>query len=268
MELKNSGFIAKPILPEHYVFGGDYMPYVIHREDGNWFASRPGKEYQRLNGCETFNCTGFNTLAQIECYMKEVFGIIVNYSDRWLGIVAGTTPPGNDPQNVYEAIRKYGLIPEEMLPFSSDITTVEEYYSFKGADEVACYRAGREWLAKYEFLHEWVVTEGQTKEEKLHNINVALKSSPLSLAVYAWHEDERGVYVKMGPENHWTFLWGQEMYGKVEDSYDPTLKDIDQDINYCKRIYIAERKQVEQPVDKPSWWSVIIGWLKKLFRLS
>lgn len=244
------------------------MSFIEYLPFGDWFNSLPGKELQ-LKGFETFNCTSFNTLAQVECYFKQVYGVNVNFSDRWLGIVAGTTSRGNDPQKVYEAIRKYGLIPDEMLPFSDDITSLADYYSFKGADKDACYREGEKWLKLWDFQHEWVVTEGLTEEEKEKNMRVALKSSPLCIGVYAWYADQRGVYVKMADENHWTFAYALDDitgFKKVDDSYDPTFKNVDQVGDFCKRIYIGKRAVV--PLKKKPWIIVLIEYLLSKVKLK
>lgn len=257
----NYGYIQPKIKKEDYILGASPVPFIVVRNDGNWFGTRPKKELQNIN-FETYNCTSFNTLAQIEAYMKEVFKEDVEYSDRWLGIIAGTRPPGNSPELVYDAIRRYGLIPEAMLPWSEDLANVDEYYSFKGADREACYKAGREWLEKYEFFHEWIATEGNTREEKIHNMKTALKSSPLTREVFAWAQDDRGIYVKLGSANHWTFVYAHDLYDKVEDSYDPTLKDVDQDFDFCKRIYI--RKRVT-PVKK-NFWEMILAIITKIFQ--
>ena len=140
-QLKNNGFIPPVIDKTHYVFGSNQMSFKVIQPDGDWSNVIPEEEKQYVLNFDTFNCVSFNTLNQIEMYMNKVFNEKINYSDRWLGIIAGTNPErgGNDPQTVYEAIRKYGLIPEEMLPFSEDLKTVEEYYSFKGADSDKCY---------------------------------------------------------------------------------------------------------------------------------
>ena len=47
---------------------------------------------------ETFNCVSFGTLSAIETLMFRLFGEKVNYSDRWIGIMAGTNAGtnGND----------------------------------------------------------------------------------------------------------------------------------------------------------------------------
>jgi len=256
--MKYTGFITPKIEKEHYVLGGLNVPFNILKEDGDWRSDRrPVKEIQKGIGFDTFNCTGFNTLNQIEQYMYVRYGIEVNYSDRWLGIIAGTTPPGNDPHVVYEAIRKYGLVEESMLPFTEDITTVEEYYSFKGGCESDCYRAGREWLEKYDFKHEWVFNPDSNipLDEKINNIKSALKVSPLGIAVYAWHDDDRGVYVRYGDDCHWTSADALIDYLKVYDSYDPVEKDVEQELYYAKRIDISLKE-----VKKKTLWEIIRDW--------
>lgn len=261
-----TGFIKPTITKEHYVLGGSPMPFIVHKEDANWTKDLPEKEIQTNRFIDTSNCTAEGTTNQIEIYMREVFGLDVNYSARWVGIIAGTRPPGNDPQRVYEAIREYGLIPEEMLPFDDSITTIEEYYSFKGADEAACYAAAAEWKKKYDFYHEWAFGDGYSIEERINNMKMSLKTSPLCIAVYAWAIDERGVYVKLGDENHWTCCPNFEELQKVFDTYDPVDKTIDQEINFCKRIYIKERAQdIAAPTDTKNWFIIIINFLKYLF---
>jgi hypothetical protein len=244
--MKNYGLILKPISDDKkaFILGSSSMPFTIRQADGNWKQYLP--EAERQSGMnDTFNCTGFGTLTQIEVFMKAVFGEDVNYSDRALGIFAGTWPPGNDPQKVYEAIRKNGLVPESMLPFID--APADEYYSFKGADEAACRKAGEEWKEKYEFLHEWVFGDGLTWEERKQNMRVAIKSSPLALAVYAWKKNTKDIYVSKGVENHWVMCYSVDDLERVFDSYEPFLKDVDQIISYCKRIEIKKR------VNKDKW---------------
>lgn len=260
----NYGFIKPKIDSTHYVLGGSPVPMKVIQEDGNWETAMVQKDIQRLS-FDTYNCTSFGTLKQIQTYLSCVFGDYTNYSDRWVGIIAGTKPPGNDPQKVYEAIRKYGLIPEEMLPFSEDLTSVEEYYSFKGADKEACYAEGLKWLEKYTLLHEWVFSPDQPLDEKINNMKVALKYSPLCLAVYAWAQDEKGVYIRLGDDTHWTFMYSYDDLERIMDSYEPLLKGADQEIFYCKRIHIEIKKP--SVTIKLTLWQKILNWLSKQFNL-
>tara|TARA_R110000868_G_scaffold75379_4_gene217565 strand:+ start:157 stop:987 length:831 start_codon:yes stop_codon:yes gene_type:complete len=243
----NYGFIKPTIEAKQYVLGNVNVPFKVLKEDGDWRDNmRPVKEIQFNDKFDTYNCTSYNTLNQIEQYMYVAFKETVNYSDRWLGIIAGTKPPGNDPHIVYEAIRKYGLIPEDMLPYSDDLTSVDEYYSFKGADMEACYAEGRKWLEKYDFMHEWCFDpQGNIpNDEKVNNIKASLKASPVSFAVFAWVEDSRGVYIRLGGDVHWTSCMCYDDLQRVFDSYDPVEKPVDQEIFYAKRIHI-EKKTME-----------------------
>jgi hypothetical protein len=265
----NYGFKPPVIDNEHYVLGQGNVPFQVLQKNGDWTDSLPVIEKQATPFFDTYNCTGFGATNQIEMYMFKRYGSTVNYSDRWVGIIAGTDPKtgGNDPQTVYEAIRKYGLIPEEMLPFNDSITSAEDFFSFKGADREACYRAGREWLSKYDFKHEWVFRPDSslTDEEKYHNMKVALKYSPLGVAVYAWQPDGRGVYIDFSSPNHWTSEYSFTDFQKYFDSYEPYTKIGEQKVIYCKRINIELRKTVASTTDIGS---IILKWLKKLFRIK
>lgn len=247
MNKEYKGFIAPEITPDQYIFGAGNVGLQVVQEDGNWGPLLPIEEVQNIRDIETYNCTAFGTTNAVELLLYKLTGKRLNYSDRWVGIIAGTQAPGNDPHKVAEAIRKYGLIPEEMLPFADDIKTIDEYYSFKGADKEACYRAGREWLATYEFKHEWTFTPGQPILEQLNNMKLALKGSPQCVAVYAWASTEKDVYYKNGQENHWTTIYNIEDYMKVFDSYKPFKKDLEHNLLYCKR-YSITLKTAEDPV--------------------
>ena len=253
-KIKNYGFVAPVITQDNYVFGGGNVPEIVIRENGDW-TDLPDKEIQHKD-FDTYNCTGFNTLAQIEKLEYILTGEKVNYSDRFLGIVAGTRPPGNDPNTVAEAIRKYGCIPESMLPFSNDLKNTDEYYSFKGADEKVCREAGKKWLEKFTFLHEWVFSEGDSNTIKKDKLLKALKMSPLGVGVYAW-EKKGNRYVDDGKQpNHWTGNVKGVLNDKwiANDTYidndGDTLKDLAWDFRftYPKRYYLELRKVTEKKI--------------------
>lgn len=275
-ELTRSGFVEPVITPEQYVLGAGQVPLSPLKMDSDWSDVKHVKEYQNKPSFDTFNCTGFNALNHTEHYELVAFGELKNYSDRWLGIIAGTRPPGNDPQTVYEAIRKYGLIPEEMLPFTDDIKNVDEYYSFKGGNMEKCYAEGRRWLEKYDFKHEWVFDRNDSLSTKISNMQYALKYSPLAIAVYAWATDDKGVYVRRGVDVHWTSMYALKDYMKIFDSYDPIEKDVEQEIYYCKRIHMEKKpiiikttlreKVLSMWASIKTWWNrekLVYRWFKK-----
>lgn len=264
------GFIAPVIDKTHWFLGSSPIPFKELQSDSNWELDLPIIEKQNIRNIETFNCTGFNTLNAIEILMLKLYGERPNYSDRWLGIIAGTKEPGNDPQVVSEAIRKYGLIPESMLPFSDDIKNVDEYYSFKGLTQAeidACYAEGEKWKATYVFLHDWVFSPGQPILEQKNNIKIALKTSPLCIAVYAWASDARDVYISMGQENHWTCVYNEDDFLRVFDSYEPFKKMVEQNLMYCKRYYIALKDPIS-PEQAKGFWDIVADLWKKIFNIQ
>lgn len=256
MEQKNKyGFIAPKIEKENYIFGDANVPQVVLQENSDWTDFLPEKEKQSIN-FETFNCVSFGTLSAIEAIIFRLYKEKVNYSDRFVGIMAGTKEGGNDPHTVAEAIRKYGLIPEKMLPFSDDLKNISEYYSFKGADKEKCLQAGQSWLAKYDFKHEYVFSPSEPIEEKIKKIILTLKFSILGVSVDAWNMDERGVYIKIGQENHWTLAYNQKQFTGVFDTYEPFLKQAEQNFSYVKRFYIKKKIKEEPtfyPVKETNW---------------
>ena len=249
------GYIPDIIHPDDYVFGGRQiagLPLVL---DGQWDEFLPTDEYQNINNVETQNCTSFGTLNALEILINKVFKIKANYSDRFLGIVAGTNPSGNSPHKVAETIRKYGNINEELLPFNSTITEWKKYYSpFPMTDKFL--KEAKKWLSKYDFKHEWVANNSK-------DLKNALCFSPLGVSVYAW-EQKGGYYVKPegATDNHWVILYGFEdgKYWQIFDSYDNTKKQLDWNFKFglVKRYSIS-------PMLKKNFLKVIHSFFLSLF---
>ena len=259
-------FVGSLVIPEqtadNYVLGGGNIPDLVIMPDGDWTKVPIEKEEQNKK-FETWNCTSFNTLSQIEKMEYVITGKVVNYSDRWLGIMAGTRPPGNDPHRVCEAIRNHGLIPEEMLPWSDDLQNVDEYYSWKGGDREACVKAGQEWLKKWEFLHEWLFDFNAPLDVKLSRLSWSLLRCPPSMSVTAW-ELKDGLYVDSGGvNNHWTCKDGEliNVHHKCRDSYLVDGSDLKL-IAWKHNIYMAKRYYM-----KPKERVVAINWIQKLLNM-
>lgn len=233
------GFVRPSITPDNHVLGDASAPFPRIAPGRAWAPVAGERQDLKF---ETWNCTAFGATDQIEMYMRQVFGADVNYSDRWVGIISGTKEGGNDPQVVYEAIRKNGLVLESSLPWSGDLSGVEEYYSFKGADEAELRAEGLRWLAEFDFAHKWAFREGDPWERRMAAMEDGLEMSPLAIAVYAWEEDASGRYVADGQENHWSSAYAMD--GEVIkdlDSYDPFLKDVLQRPSFCKVIRISRK---------------------------
>ncbi len=234
----NHGYIKDERKPEDYIFGASSLSQEILQEDGQWDKFLPPDDFQCERGVETYNCSGYGTAACLEILMRRLFNAPASYSERYIGICAGTNPEkgGNSPQTVIETIRKKcGVIPDEMLPFAESIKSVEEYYTPKpmSADLL---NMGITWLKKYKVSHEWV------KNGDPESMKQALKLSPLGAAVYAWRIGPNGYYIRGGEDTHWICIYGyvDGQYWKCFDSYDQTHKKLDWNFGFSsvKRYHI------------------------------
>ena len=242
--LKQYGFIEPTILKEDYVFGSN-LPLEVINPSGNWEEWLPVFEHQAIN-YETWGCTIYSTLNQVETYFKKVFGFEPNYAERFNYNLVGITPPGASPSLAYESIRKQGVIDEPLLPRPN---TLEEFLQPKPMLS-GFLKKGLEFLDKYEFKHEWVDSPNPD------TIKEALKYSPISVSVTAWIQ-ENGLYVDRGmPNSHWTMAFKVED-GKIHifDSYDSSIKILhpDHKIKVAKRIHITKRETPLPP--KREWWN-------------
>jgi len=262
------GFQPDTITDENYIFGGyTKLPEEILQPNGQWDEFLPEIEFQERNGLETMNCVVYGTLNALEALFKRLFKREINKSERYIGVMAETTPAGNSPQKVIEIIRKTaGLIDEEILPFDSSINTWKEYYSPDPMTD-NFIKIGKKWLQDYSVQHEWVFKPGdKNKQNKLKD---ALKYSPVGVSVYAWMEDKNGLcYKPAGVEdNHWVMLYGWDKRGwKVFDHYDDTFKKLkfDYDFGFAKRYYLKKNKS-EAENKKRSIWEIIKNYFLNLW---
>lgn len=245
------GYIEDEIKIEDYKFGGAQVPDDVLMPDSDWTAFLPVTEDQRKK-IETYNCTAFGTLHALQMLMDRKFGIRDNYSDRYLGIMAGTDGGGNSPHSVAETLRKVsGVIPEVMLPFGDDIEAIESYYSPK-PPAYECLHTGLQWLKGFSFKHEWVLTGDEKGAFQRELLREALKHSPVAVAVDAWKQDDKGVYVKQegAPDNHWTVLYKIDDAGyRIFDQYAPYQKLLSPDYDFTRaKRYFVERIAEQKPV--------------------
>ena len=247
--MKNYGFVEPVILPEDYTFGtAGQIPDEVLVPGGQWDIYIPEKEIQDVNNVETYNCTGFGASNQIETFLRRRYGGTWNYSDRAIGIAAGTSERGNNPQTVYETIRKVScMVPQRLLPFSNDIKTIEQFYAPKPLPK-SIIREGDQWLNEHHFKHDYVGLPSNPATSDM--LMEALKRSPLCVAVYAWAKGSDGLYKRLGRDGHWTMLFGYEKdtYWKIYDSYDDDIKHLAWNFGfyYVKRIWIKKKDQNEQ----------------------
>lgn len=264
---KNYGFIPDEIKPEDYVFGAyTKIEGEPLQASGQWDMFLPQYERQYGTNFDTQNCTNYGTLNCIETLLnKQHPGDHHDFSERYTGVLTGTTRQGNQPHKVIEIIRKEsGLIPEARLPFDEGITTWDEYYS-PDPMHPDLLAEGRKLLDTHEIQHEWVFTSGSINE-KQEKLMKALQYSPIGVSVKAWRE-KNGLYYKDRGEsdNHWCMLYGYERgrYWKIFDHYDGGYKKLawDYDFGFAKRYSIRVR------TTQSSFLASIIQWIREVFLL-
>jgi len=259
----NYGFIEPVITEDNYVYGDNRIGAVepVLEEDQDWGEWDFISDVQ-IKGFDTLNCTGFNTAQSVSKTIWRKFGIKFKPSPRWIGIIAGTDPKkgGNDPHTVCEAIRKYGLVSDEMLPWSDDIKTVEEYYSFKGADEKECRAEAKNWKNQYDFKHDWVFKPNEDMAVKKQKIKETLKYSPQGVAVYAWAQNDKGEYIRLGKDTHWTEIRAVRGNREViDDSYKPFEKELVEDFD----LFYAKRYVINKAVPRKNW---LLDLIERLYQ--
>lgn len=263
----NPGFVPTEITEEQWVLGGANTIIGEPLTDGHWYAAGhvPDGERQGNPFMDSDNCTGFGYTNRVEILWHRLFGTWRNFSDRYVGIVAGTQPPGNDPHTVAEACRKSGLIDELDLPFTDAIDTVEKFYAPKPMNNNLIAK-GTAFLREHTVRHEWV----ESDKESLKN---ALRFSPIGIAVIAWYKGTDGMYYF--PEgikpNHDTTLIDFEdgSFWLIFDSYP------DDDGSYFKKLrwdtvfpLRSKRYAICPPSVTISKWGLFISFIANLFKRS
>ena len=262
----NHGFVKPRVIEEkEYILGASVLPQEVIRPDGQWDDFLPKDEFQRSEDFDTSNCTAYGTENCYETLIKAKYGEELDFSERDLGIRAGTRPPGNDPNTVAETARTKGLIHDSMLPF--DVRTVDEYYSYPNeTKQKECDTSATLFLSRHKLGHEWVFKPSKISlEEQRTAMKEALMYSPLGLAVYAWSE-QNGIYYRGGDDGHWVMVYGYYDNGdwKCFDSYNYSKKRLDKDFGFMfvKRFHIEKLKEPEK---KLTFWGMIMSFINKLF---
>src|SRR3990167_8209214 len=264
------GYIAPVIEPKDYILGAErHAPYEVVLESGDWTDGLPEGEPQR-RFIETNGCTNWGWLNLIEIYGKKILVEYSNWAERFTAVVSGQKKEGNDPHKVAEAIRGYGVLPEEQLPFTDKITEWEEYFSPNPMTRTLKSEASK-WLDKYVFKHEYIFTYDVPLTEKQRLLREALKRSPVGVSVYAWVE-RNGKYYKPeeAEDNHWTCLVAakEKEYWLIYDSYTDNgngntyLKKLEwsYDFGVAKGFYLRRKTEAERQAEL-SFLSSILAWV-------
>ena len=249
------------VKPEDWQLGA--IASEVLKEDGNWSKHLPVYEAQSNENFDSFGCTCFGSLNQIEILLNFLEGKEYNFSERYPYNIVEIEPPGANPNDIYQALRHNGLLAQEELPW---VATKDEFKSPRPMSDTLIAK-GKLWLNDYTLEHEWLTspTHKQIAEE--------LKYSPIALSVTAWFEQD-GLYVDNGQKNsHWCVCFKAEKVKEgiilhVFDSYNHSVKKLHPNhfISFAKKISIKKNDPVEIIYKQNNWFVGILKSFLSLFK--
>src|SRR3990167_2288610 len=272
MEIKytkiKGNFVYPEIKKEAFRFGSRQITGVPLREDGDWRPYTPPEELQNVRGIESSACYVEAQKHTIATILEEQYKVIdQNFSSRFNALLSGGTEQGGSPIDGAQSIRHDGLIPDTTLSFSDDVTSWEDFHSFKGGSEDVCRSMGKEWLTQWTPQYDIVIEREYSIEEKYQKLREALKYSPVPISVIAWYEKD-GLYVKpaFARDNHLVecvFL-DEENHPYIWDTYAPFLKKLDKnyDFDFAMRWTITKGTLKK----KENWLQEILLSLLEFFK--
>ena len=176
----------------------------------NWEQWLPIKEFQSVPFCVTYsrlNCA--------ETISKKT-GEELNFADRWLGVISGTTKNGNSMDNVSDWFRNTGSPLEQYCPFIT--TDWVKIFDLSGVPkDVRMYKGGN---------YSWLKTD-------IASLKNALAYSPVQLGIGCGETYYNEVVTP--PKNIYSYhavecYWIDDKYIYIYDSVQPSNKKLS--INY------------------------------------
>lgn len=169
----NTGLILQARKPRDWEQGGIVgAEWGVENSSGQWMDFLPEGEMQSRYGLETMSC-----VSQSFCNVHEIFlkkrGIDIDFSDRYLAKMSGTSKQGNTFWAVAEAARKYGMIKEEDWDWKPEYNEWSEYYAQVPVE------VQEKTIEDWDYQYRWVDVGNEAIME-------GLKYSPLQVC-NEWH---------------------------------------------------------------------------------
>ena len=241
-DIKNYGLklSESDITPDQYTLGGGQLSSITLQPDRNWKPFLPKTELQYNTNLDTNACYIYGSLNTLEILLNRLYGSDHNYAERFIAFYVNHNFVGGNPHDALEKIRNEGNIPEELLPFTSEITK-QDYLLPKM--KVGLEVEGQKFLQKYTVKHDWLFLPRDTNKAEI--LWQALQYSPIGVSVLAWQKDGEYYSKPVGAtDSHWCVVVGgeYEKYWEVFDTYDETIKKLawDYDFNFSKRILVSK----------------------------
>ena len=248
--LKNRGVIIVKPKKTDYIAGLETgIQYEEVMPSGDWTDFLPSPEYQSGFYFDTMACVTFSALNCIETqvdflvknnklsqdqiqklrnwgYLDE--NGVCNFSDRFTAKMSGTTHQGNTLTNVWDSIRKDGLVPESMWAYprlqQTPVFNWDDYY-VEIPQNIKDF--AKNIFEIFDFKYEWVVIENCGSPD-LNLIKTALKQAPLQIAsptCSGWSNNPIITPCGTCQTNHATMIYGITANCINDfDHYDPFSK--------------------------------------------
>lgn len=152
------------------------LPYRVNITDGNWTPYVPKFENQFSNNADSMGCVTYSALNCIETQERFITGTEVNYSDRWIAKMSGTTHQGNYLYKVMDTIRQYGLVLEEDYPTPDNFDWDTYYAEIPTTKFQELIKKGQEWLTRWQVNYEWLTVSDP-------QIDYHLKHAPIQVVI-------------------------------------------------------------------------------------
>lgn len=257
----NTGVIIN-VQPTDFIAGSitGLVPEILEAS-GQYDLDLPSEERQRLQ-FETSACVTFSALNALETifdykvkhnlftpnqikflvqegYISPLDGK-VNFSDRYIAKLSGTTPDGNSFTEVGNTIDGVGLVPESDWPWSASVTNWSEYY---GPIPQEIKDKGQRFNQHFKTRYQWVVNNQSSQAPSL--IKAHLPFGPIQIATQTsehWSDGTTIIPATGCTCQHATLIYGQNdgLYEKDFDQYNPFKKELAWDycIPYALQYYV------------------------------
>lgn len=247
-EVKNYGLDLKPVTKEQWVQGSYKMTSRLGAQageinpSGDWTKYTPELEHQKRGNFDTQGCVLFSSASALITqanYLKWEFP--KDSSERYLGVMCGTSPSGTDPHHAIEKIRTTaGLIRDSVLPWLENIYDFFTYYAPNPMSE-EYIKLGQQVLKKYDIHHEWVFDRNASPKQKQDALKRALKRGTVCVSVRAWEKNGKYYTKDVGAQDgHWVQLIRYD--GEVpviRDQYEPFIKKLEPNYDFgVAKLYI------------------------------
>lgn len=263
--MKNTGFIAQDPRETDFIAGAVDIG-SLNNESGDYEQDLPSAEKQSGVYFDSMGCVSYGTNNVVETsinyqlrtnkipkqtiedmerleYLKDGE---VNFSDRALAKMSGTTRVGNYLVSVVDCVRKSGLIAESKWTFDpSQRTPVFDWDDYYSPIPQALQDEAKKFNDLFDVKYSWLVAGGSATPKQ---IKEWLKAGPLLIASATCPGWGTGnVSACNLAVNHATMLYGVDDSGyKIFDHYQPFEKRLalDYKIPYIMRIIVTPKSRV------------------------